>query len=694
MRQAVLALTISLAAAAAAAAEPKFNVDFDIGWGGCYRPMEWTPVQIDIHHKLKKPLGGVLRIHAQQDSMTNMTIKRPVVLTPGLPLRAPMVTKLAFGANDLSVNLMDQDGRNRWSKRYDLLGGYGARRPSTILGPGEMLIGVSGRTAFGLMELPKRSRARRHNEQGGVFVRSKLPRLLPWDWTGYASLDLLVLYDPDWDQMNVHQSRAVVRWVQNGGRLLIVLGSRPLPADRPITQMLPFAIGKARRVELPASMLRDWGCRSGRKKLTSTVTCWSLAPPAGGAPGAVQVDVGGQSQTLLATEQVGFGRVGVMTFDPSAVGGQQAENLAHFWVAMFTPVLDPGRIVYSQSASSRDEDLSWRYDPGPAAGPANQIMEHLLGIPELRPLSIWWVIALLAALAILLGPVDYLVLKSIGRLPLTWVTSTFCIVAFSVGAYYGVQMVRAGTLQVRVVTVLDGVAGDANAWSTSYTGIFAPASDDYRLVDREGKLLAGEQWFSAVSPNTDEMWYGGMDAATREVYCVQRDGGNIPDSLPISIWSMQCLVNESVVPAMPFTAEVTRTADTLTVTVTNTSDNAIKGGYVMFGKRSTLALGAVPPRATKQFSGRLVRGRQWDRYLGKSFGDDEQTLEICEVGMFVPGCIRRTRALCAYLKRGAAVVCMEFDQPRVPVEVARRKCTYDHVQLARLVVMPKEGAGE
>ena len=84
-------------------------------------------------------------------------------------------------------------------------------------------------------------------------------------------------------------------------------------------------------------------------------------------------------------------------------------------------------------------------------------MDHLYNISEMRPLSIWWVILLLGTLAVLLGPVDYKILKRLDRLPLTWLTCTFWIVLFSVGAYYGVRALRGGKLQMRVVSVLDGI---------------------------------------------------------------------------------------------------------------------------------------------------------------------------------------------------------------------------------------------
>jgi hypothetical protein len=40
--------------------------------------------------------------------------------------------------------------------------------------------------------------------------------MVPWDWTGFVSLDLLVLYDPDWTLLRDAQLEAIGRWVSTG----------------------------------------------------------------------------------------------------------------------------------------------------------------------------------------------------------------------------------------------------------------------------------------------------------------------------------------------------------------------------------------------------------------------------------------------------------------------------------------------
>ena len=61
-----------------------------------------------------------------------------------------------------------------------------------------------------------------------------------------------------------------------------------------------------------------------------------------------------------------------------------------------------------------------------------------------------------------------------------------------------------------------------------------------------------------------------------------------------------------------------------------------------------------------------------------------------EDAFFAQGSMQRTEAIESYLARGAAVVCVQYEQGPVSFSVKDRSCSYAHIQLARFVVFPKE----
>ena len=333
---------------------------------------------------------------------------------------------------------------------------------------------------------------------------------------------------------------------------------------------------------------------------------------------------------------------------------------------------------------------------GIAQDASNRVMEYLYQLKQMRPVSIWWVILTLSALAVLLGPVDYLVLKRLDKLPYTWLTSTGWILIFTVGAYYGVQYLRGGTMQLRAISVLDGVADSNCAWATYYTGLFAPRSDDYQL---DG--LKPTQWWAGVSPTREEIWAYQRESAMRQIYCVQQDGANLPVSLPINIWTVQSLLGESPLDRMPFAAKVQRKEAAATVEIANLSDNRIVNGFVLWADRYA-DLGPVSARSTQTFDvptrpfnawgdaarpdGRPVQvpgtlvGISMPRYPG-TFGEQAQNAFLAQ------GCLNRTLVMHDYLQHGAALVCVMFDDAPPPFTVKNRSYDINHIQYARQLVL-------
>ncbi|MGB2821646.1 MAG: hypothetical protein WBF17_11735 [Phycisphaerae bacterium] len=662
------------------------NVDFTVGWGGCYRPMEWTPLLVGITTPFEKPLDCMVQVSASQNDLNNLHLSRREVLMPGRPREIPLVTKLAFAADTCTLTIYGTESSYFWTKQYELWGGQPGSRMLQPVADKDLLIGVSGRQGFAIMQLKGSSTCEYNGERGRVFVEYSFQRVLPADWTGYASLDLLLLYDLEWIRLSRHQRRAIVQWVTNGGRLLLVLGGNPLPADHELAGLLPFQIGQPAEVQLDPRDLRDWGCRNWK---SDKVTCWSLA--AAKSARAWTTDTGRGQHVLRAWGPSGFGKVGVCPFNPSAIDDGGSRNRAAFWVPQIKPLLGERKIVLTHNPG--DTTDNWSYKLPPATRASNAVLEHLYSVEELRPIHIGWVVLVLVTLAILIGPADYLVLKKLGRLPLTWITASACIALFSVGAYYGVEYLRGGVLQARVVSVLDGVDGVQSGWATRYTGIFAPRSDDYSFTG-----LDRSQWWSGMAPTQgDHLYRYGNRIGSRNLYCTQHiDGGNVPHSVPINIWAMQCLLTEAPLAKMPFSASVRHDTqkNEWVVTVNNLSETLISKGYVLVGPERSVPFGPVAPGATLECRGKEQAWRTWESYVPDVHRQDEMvgkeaTRVVGQTAFAADGSRKRTAGILDYVRSGAVVVCAEYDSAPVPFDIAGRKCEFQHKQLARLVVFPQ-----
>ena len=639
----------------ATAEKPEYNVDIFIGWNGCFRPLEWTPVEIGIGSNLTEPLAGQILISAQQDELNVMNIHQDFVLQPDLPLHLPMVTKLAFAAENCRLRLLNQNGKTLWKHDLDLWDYSDENRYLKAVEKNDLLIGVIGPRKFGLTRLakntscliryfnPDEAQKVRSQQTGQVYLEEKLPTSAPWDWTGYASVDLLILYNPDWQSFRLQQLNAIAQWVSNGGKLLVVLADNPLPPKNPLAQLLPANIQSARQGQISPDLLRQWSLDSEQPE---DVTCWPLTPKPDAYYSYTQKNT--QGQTLFCLAYRGFGRVGVIAFDPAQMSEKQQSHTGQFWTNQIAAILEDSVIDYADApipdkeqesqryysrqtvhqkrsiiytpenendSDEEDEDQyynNYSYRLGFAQMGSNAVMEHLYSISEMRPLNIWWVILLLTLLALLLGPIDYKFLKSRGKLPLTWLTSTFWIIVFSVGAYYGIQAIRGGKMQLRTVSVIDGIKNSDQNWNTSYTGLFAPFSENYQFDN-----LQEQQWWSGISPAQESLYLHDRGAGSRNIFCRQVDGSNLPVAVPVNIWSMQTLLNESPLDQMPIDASLTKQQNQWTLTINNLSDHPVKKGYVLLKKNQTIPFENVPPLSTRTFNNNVVTENPWTKPFQK-----------------------------------------------------------------------------
>ncbi len=224
-------------------------------------------------------------------------------------------------------------------------------------------------------------------------------------------------------------------------------------------------------------------------------------------------------------------------------------------------------------------------------------------------------------------------------------------------------------MQLKVVSVLDGIEGDNEAWATHYSGLFASRSDSYQL---EG--LQPNQWWSGIAPTQESQYYYSNEIGSRRIYCLQEDGGNLPDALPVNIWDIQCMLTEAPIEKIPFSADVQKKSDNnrdnVKVIIKNDSDSAIIRGYVLVDDNHGVEFGGVPAHSTQEFQSLSHPLSLWDipvsyaqnssRYPSSSISNFRN-----EAAFFAQGSIQRTMAMLDYLKNGASVVCVSYDHAPV-----------------------------
>ena len=409
---------------------------------------------------------------------------------------------------------------------------------------------------------------------------------LPERLEGWATLDRLIWQDVDSNTLTDGQLAALRGWIAGGGRLIIAGGTAGIgtlsgfPDDilpyRPTAtvDVAPTTIAglvgplPASAVDLPA-YAGDLG--RGRALATS-----------GDRIVAGELDYGSGSVTILG-------------FDPTTT-----------WLA-----------------ASRDVESMWRRLLPTRTGGApvitsddSQIVSAVGQLASLALPPIGWLIVLLGGYILLIGPINYVVLRSLDRRELAWITMPVLIAVFAVSAYgFGIAL-RGSDLIVNEVAIVRGAPGATEGTAQVYLGIFSPSRATYQVQVPGGALLA--------APITGD-FAGGGDAAVLDI--VQGDP-SLVRNLSVGFSSQRMLRAESATTVPLVEAQLALRDGVLAGTIRNRSQQTLEKVAVVLGG-SVAVVGDIPASTDRTVTLRPT-GNQFfqslsDRIFGQIFfGDSSQ----------------------------------------------------------------------
>lgn len=338
---------------------------------------------------------------------------------------------------------------------------------------------------------------------------------LPERAEGLRSFDLLILNDVDTSSLTQDQRQALFDWVSQGGRLLVGggAGGQQTAAGLP-AGLLPVQTSTPAELETVSALADYTGEAEIRVPGPFTIL---RAEQTGGTLLAEQSGL-----PLLVEKIVGNGWVDWSALDLSGSPFDAWESAIAFWSRLIGPGAN-----YPEWQSPDYPQRLMR---------ADQMGYALSNLPALDLPSVQGLSVLLAIYILLVGPVNYLVLRWRKRLDWAWITIPALTVLFSVGAL-GVGYSLRGTDLIVNKIVMVQTRPDAPAELTSYIGIFSPAQENYEIEVANSGLL---------SPLRQEYdpWGNTTGISGSEAIFTQGDPGRV-SGLAVNQWSMQAFTLES-----------------------------------------------------------------------------------------------------------------------------------------------------
>ena len=506
----------------ASAADATLNVD--IGWGQSIRMGRWTPVTVTV----SDPDGrdGLIELSTEHDRLYGMRVRQHLGTMSKVPrtfqLLVPINNYAPYYGDPVWVVLRDAKTGKTLARtlRPDEMAGPTRNRPQlTNVDPAGSFIGLTGRTASLnnlTMQVP-----------GARISRGYMPQpLLPTVPLGYDMLDVLLLNAPDLNGFSAEQERAIVDWVRAGGNLLLYPGEDPLPKSGTLIDALPCTVGEVGTTELTPEQLDAAGLPRRFGKLTTRALS--------GREGAKAVTLIGREGLTAYRADAGLGQILVLPTDVTALQFNTAAKLWDTWKVVLDGMVEVTGDPLAQQTYSGGYDVKTVREESAK----QHIADELGTVPGAGRFGFSYVAVVLIGMMIVVGPVDWLVLRMLKRQAWTWVTTSGWIALVTLGAIYVGHLFKSGDLHYRTFSLVDQADGRTVA-RRDFVGIYSPRTTVYDVE------VTPTGWWEPLAPGMNMYGYYGAGRSS-EVDFHQTYQGNSPRPMQINVWSLRFMEGETV----------------------------------------------------------------------------------------------------------------------------------------------------
>jgi hypothetical protein len=512
-------------------ADTKMQVE--VGWGWRPRADRWTPVFVtascddktrNVLLNVEWPEGGKYLMHIAQ-AMTIDSHPRTFPLL--VPVHGWDYQQAVFTLSDRDSGKTLAHFPKEGDEAVTYFGGYPDASAT--------FVGVSGATTT-LNSLQSLGTS--------VNIGFLPSRRLPTAPLGFDSLDVLVLNAPNLGSgvgsapIDDDQQQAIVDWVRAGGKLILWPGDGGFPTSGPLAAVLPAKLGLRQDLTLSPRDLSAIGLSQRYKSLPA----YQVEPTAG----AQRIAMLNAGQASAYRSRLGLGTV---VLSPANVAEMQIDTTEHskdLWrplikglIAIPGEPVDVAADTDANAVQQKNAVVQNTYD-GSSVDDAReksaslQLANFLGNVPGAGQIGFSYIAIVLLGLMLVVGPVDWFVLKKLGRQPWTWVTTGGWIALVTVGAIFAGYLFKSGDLQYRTVRTIDQ-AGDAAVASTDYVALYSSRTRTYDVKTEP------DGWWQPSG--LSEYGSSGMKL---DMDFHQTSEGNSPEAMIVNVWSLRFLRGDHI----------------------------------------------------------------------------------------------------------------------------------------------------
>lgn len=408
-------------------------------------------------------------------------------------------------------------------------------------------------------------------ERTKVLVDFSLAEL-PDKPEGLRSFDLLVINNLDTSKLTPEQTQALDSWVSQGGRLIIGGGAGAQITTAGLTaNLFPAEILATTEIDKAPGLENYVG-----ENRPILIPGPFVAAQIRSATGQTIIK---QDQIALLTEwTVGKGFVDFIALDPAVAPFDAWNGTSTFWQNLLA-----SSAAYPEWLPT---DVSSRQQF------ASNMPYALSNLPMLELPSATWLALMLGIYIVIVGPVNYLLLRRAKRLHLAWISIPSITIFFSIVSFLLGYALHGTDIFVNKIAIIQ-VESSGAAHIDSYIGVFSPAQTAYEVEIKDAGLISPlspfyDPWNSASNP--------GNALSGHSMILVQGNPAYVR-GLSIDQWSMQSFMSEGTIANFgTFGVALQVKNDQLVGTIRNSTTYNLKDCFVILGNKFT-RLGELAPGA-------------------------------------------------------------------------------------------------
>lgn len=422
----------------------------EVGFDSFFRPGQWTPVRIELKNNGESLRGRLIIRPETSGTVVGNAFSTAIELPSGSEKSAVLNIKARSFPESIRVELIDTDSVVRRSQDAPLFD----------LRPQDQLSAV----VTGPNTAPP-SLASAHI--GGFSAEQAIwsAHQIPEQAEALESLDLMLLVNVDSESFSSAQRRAIGRWVEHGGHLIVAGGATAGNTAAALLDLLPVELDGSRALDDASALARFTG--DGQSRLSQR-TISAVATPRDKS----EVLVMGADGPLLVRRYLGAGLVDFLALDPSLEPLASWDGLPDLWLKLM---------------ATRAPHPAWRSGFTQPDWGADAVA-NLPGVDLLPPMQTLCLFLILYIA--LIGPLNYLILSRLRRNGWGWFTIPLVIAGFTFIAWTVGFNLRGSEIIVSRLTLVESFHDSDEAQMNQYVGLLAPRRSSYSLSLPEGRFLA------------------------------------------------------------------------------------------------------------------------------------------------------------------------------------------------------------